>query len=786
MRPRPKNPFDDPRGGHDGRLVLAFVLWIAVHALTAWSARPPVPLSAEAPERTFSAGRAMQVLERLAADLGPHPTGSIAAHELRGKVVREFERLGYTPAVQEAYACGPYGTCGDMRNVVAVRDGESTGPATLVVAHYDSVPAGPGISDDLAGVAIVLEVARALREGRRPERKVIFLISDGEEAGLVGATAFAREHPLMDDVGVVLNLEARGTGGPSMMFETGADNAWLIDAFASTVQKPATSSVSVEVYRRMPNDTDYTVFRDLGIPGLNFAFIQNSFAYHTPLDDVAGLETASVQHHGDNLLAALRGLDAVELPEQPRGDAVYTDVFGQGVLRLSQKTSFWIALGAALALVWGGQRAVRGGRLSWSNAGWGIAAFPILVGITCTIGLGLIWLLEFATRTQRPWHAFGLPLQIALAGMTLFLFAALVPFLGRRATAVGLAHGIWIVWGMLGMFLALFVPGGSYLFFLPATLLGVVSLGVRLTGDVDARVGRAGMCIVPFAAIFWAPVQMAIVDALGPGVGPAIVAPLAVLGSLLMPLIACASPRMRRALVGFGAMLWLLGFVVAALVPRQTEARPGPMNLTYYEQEDGAAWMVDTFGAPLPADFAGAFDFEHAGGSLYTARAQFASIDPPVFELLEDELLAAGERRVRGRVRSPAHAGRTSVDVICGGRGELRVGGVLVPSGRLRVDLLAVGPEGVEIVVAIADPGHFAQPITIDPDPDLVPSPSEALVQVLSPPVQVSLTDTIWGLPMGGEVLEAARPARFVPYGRGDVSRVQRVFDLGPKLEGDD
>ena len=156
---------------------------------------------------------------------------------------------------------------GTARNVVAVLPGDGTRrggsgrDAILCMAHYDSVFAGPGIGDDLAGVAAWLEVARALASGPAPERDVILLFEDGEEQGLLGAELFAEHHPLSARVGAVVNLEGRGNAGPSRMFETGPRNRWAVESFAGESRAPSASSASVEVYRRMPNDTDYTVWR---------------------------------------------------------------------------------------------------------------------------------------------------------------------------------------------------------------------------------------------------------------------------------------------------------------------------------------------------------------------------------------------------------------------------------------------------------------------------------------------------------------------------------------------
>jgi hypothetical protein len=91
--------------------------------------------------------------------------------------------------------------------------------------------------------------------------------------GLLGAEAFVAEHDRARDVAIAISLEARGTSGPSIMFETSRNNRWLIREFARAVPRPVANSLTHDVYRRLPNDADATVFRRAGMDVLNFAFI---------------------------------------------------------------------------------------------------------------------------------------------------------------------------------------------------------------------------------------------------------------------------------------------------------------------------------------------------------------------------------------------------------------------------------------------------------------------------------------------------------------------------------
>src|SRR5690606_32965390 len=138
---------------------------------------------------------------------------------VRERLIATLRSLGLEVSTQEAFACREqWFTCGNVVNVMTRLPGNGEGPAVLLTAHYDSVGAGPGVSDDLAGVVAILEAARLLLEDEPMRNSVILLFTDGEEMGLLGAEAFAL-HPWLDDVGVVVNLEARGTAGQSILFE---------------------------------------------------------------------------------------------------------------------------------------------------------------------------------------------------------------------------------------------------------------------------------------------------------------------------------------------------------------------------------------------------------------------------------------------------------------------------------------------------------------------------------------------------------------------------------------
>jgi len=362
-------------------------------ALGAWSLRTPVPLPAAAPPNAFSAERAMADVAAIAK--APHPTGSAQIARVRDHLLARMGELGLEISVRPDegfHLNGQDGrslTVASVQNLIGVLPGtERDLPAILVMSHYDSVPNSPGAADDAAGVAAALEMARALKASGPHRRDVIFLFTDAEEPGLLGAEAFFARAPMLERVGLVVNLEARGDAGRAAMFQTGPGNGALIAVFARAAKGPSANSLASAVYERMPNDTDFTHAARRGLPGLNLAFIDDQLAYHTPLARPEHLERGSLQHVGDQALPTIRALaDAAELPAKTQ-NAIYSDVLGLFMISYPPAVG-WVLLGlAALLILFTAWRTLSLGAAS----GWEIArgaAGLLLLATTAALVLHL-------------------------------------------------------------------------------------------------------------------------------------------------------------------------------------------------------------------------------------------------------------------------------------------------------------------------------------------------------------------------------------------------------------
>ena len=414
-------------------LALALCL-IGALCVAWWSNTTPYPLPASAPANVFSAGRAM-IDDRVIARV-PHPVGSAANAAARDYLVHRMTDLGLQPQVQRSLAfqraprsTEPLVLGATVENIVGVLPGrDRAAPALAIMAHYDSVPGSPGAADDAAGVSAALEVMRILKAEGTPARDVVLVLTDGEEAGLLGAVGFFRAHPLARHVGFVINMESRGGGGPAQMFQTGQENGQVVDLFRKTAVKPQASSLIVYIYEHMPNDTDFTVSKAAGVTGLNYAFIGRQFDYHSPTSTADNLDQGSVQHLGTQVLAAARAVaNAPSLPGKAP-NAVYATTLGDHVLAYPQLMGWGVLALAALLSAIGVWRAQRRGAFAWGDVGRG-------VGAVFYLALTAVALLRLARRATGAGFGF-MEQRVLLAQVGVWEVAAVLICLGVTIYAV--------------------------------------------------------------------------------------------------------------------------------------------------------------------------------------------------------------------------------------------------------------------------------------------------------------------------------------------------------------
>ena len=303
-------------------------------------------------EISFSTDRALVHVKNMSEK--PHGVGFPAHSEVRDYIISALQKMGLETNTQQGFTAGDWGNFSSATNILARIKGTEKGKALLLLSHYDSSPhSSLGASDAASGVATILEGVRAfLKQNKAPKNDIIILISDAEELGLNGADLFVNKHPWVREVGLVLNFEARGSGGPSyMLLETNRGNAKVIEEFIKANPKyPAANSLVYSIYKMLPNDTDLTVFReDMDIEGLNFAFIDDHYDYHTVRDNYERLDRNTLVHQGSYLMPLLEHFSNSDLTNlKSLNDSIY---FNIPFFRLVSYPFDWIFPMLALAIL---------------------------------------------------------------------------------------------------------------------------------------------------------------------------------------------------------------------------------------------------------------------------------------------------------------------------------------------------------------------------------------------------------------------------------------------------
>jgi hypothetical protein len=435
-----------------------------------WLVRPPRTVPDSAPSTEFSSARALQHVRAICQS--PHPVGSPENARVREYLVRELVSLGPEVQIQQMPSWNAWtNERVVLQNIVARFKGTGGTHALMLLCHYDSVPGGPGAGDDGAGVAAVLESLRAIRAGPPLLNDLIVLITDAEEAKLLGAQAFVAEHPWLNDVGLVMNFEARGYGGPVLLMQTGHQNGWLVREFARAAPHPFGSSFAEDVFRRMPNDTDFTIFRNAGKTGLNFAFFKGLRYYHTDQDTIANLDERSLQHHGSYCLSLARHFGNLNLDQTTDRDYVFFNIFGSVFLYYPLGWSVPISVASSVVfcgvIIFGLLR----GRLSWLGIPGGF-----LCMLTCLVSAPVVVAAVWAAISRLPVVeqsmsrgdvAWADGFSIALAAITAAIFIAVQALFGWTLSVENRMAGALIAWLSLTILSSWFVPRGHYFFAWP-------------------------------------------------------------------------------------------------------------------------------------------------------------------------------------------------------------------------------------------------------------------------------------------------------------------------------
>ena len=681
-------------------------------ALVVYLIRPPRPVAAGAPTTEFAAGRAIRDVAAVAQR--PHGLGSTAQADVQAYILRRCRRLGLQLTVQDTsvlVAKGGQTIVGRVQNIIARLPGrEPGGKAVLVLAHYDSQPHTPGAGDDAAGVAAMLETIRALRTGPPLAHDVIWLFTDGEEAGLLGARAYAADTVrLRREVGVALNFEGRGNGGPSLTFEVSPQNGWVMREYARAVARPLASSLFYEAYRHLPNDTDFTPLRQAGVTGLNFAYVGGYSYYHSPADTPAHLDLGSLQHQGDYMLRLVRHFGSISLTQTKAPDYTFFNPIGTWLVRYPATWNLPLTLATVSLLL---------GVAGWTRSRH-LLSWPALLGSalawlgSLVLALAAGWGLLAGIRALYPQYgafydgAFYnvLAYQVALLALAGAVFAACYGWLSQRGRPDALVGGALLVVALLLGLLQWQAPSSAFLLAFPL-LFAVLAWAGRLR--TAPAVGHAALPTQP-GALSWL-LALPVVALLGQiiylllvifGLGPLVLLAdllLALLLGLLLPqllpVLGATGGGRRVVLPGLGVVVAVVALAVGHATSQPTAQQPQQTHLLYtLDADHGRAYWLTAAArpdawtrqvltqpqrGPLPALLAG------STVPILHQVAPVLGVGLPSSTLLSDSVVG-GSRQLRLVLR-PGRPNVSSLRLDLGSAAQLRslrLAGHLVPISEL-------------------------------------------------------------------------------------------------------
>ncbi|MFT5453049.1 MAG: hypothetical protein ACI9N9_002548 [Enterobacterales bacterium] len=603
-----------------------------------------VPEVNETPKATdFSATKAIKRLkEFLPANNMPHPVNSDSNLLVRDRIIHQINELGISTEIQDTTGCSNFRSavvCAKVDNIIATIPGTDSSTTVLMMAHYDSHPSGPGAADAGHAVAIIIELLDMLKKQPPLKNDLVVLINEGEESGLLGAEAFMANHPLAKTIDVVVNMEARGNQGKSLLFETGENNYGLIKLYQEYAKEPMSNSISYEIYKLLPNDTDLTVTKRYDITGVNFAFSGRLNHYHTALDNIENLSPGSVQHQGDNAYAMLVPLLSTDLNSLTQGNAVYTDILSSFMIVWPVNITIPLTFFALLLLVLIAWKLVRSNYISKVQLASSLPfAFAIII-ISALSSYSVLFLVQLLAKEAQPWLVEPLTMRIAIWLLPLSASLFFASKLKDKLGFWGLVMAANILLVVISMATSLTMPGVSYLTLLPLLIFSVLMSITLILGKTNNTVVAIIITLSLLAmALIVFPFMLLLENAMGLTLAPVFGVLISLVIILALPLLTSATAKVFKQLLLTTLSISVIGLLVTTQLPMFSKDLPQALNFEYLQQGNKATVSALT-PHPLPQKMIAESAFSNNQKITRPwSRAKFSSIEVNSLKLPEPEL----------------------------------------------------------------------------------------------------------------------------------------------------
>jgi hypothetical protein len=610
--------------------ILSFIPILIVLGTIYWSfsdLKPSISTQKDLLQTGFSLDNALMHLKNISQK--QHYVGSEGHQEVQKYLVGELEKLGFEVEIQQKVAANKkWFAATTTENIIAKLKGTSSGKSLVLLSHYDAAMfSALGASDAGSGVVTILEGIRAfLAKNNDHKNDIIILFSDAEELGLLGAQAFVEHHPWAKNVGLVLNFEARGSGGPSyMLLETNGKNSKLLNEFlAAKPNFPAANSLMYSIYKMLPNDTDLTVFRaNANINGFNFAFIGDHFDYHTAQDSFERMDHESLLHQADYLMSLLPYFANSNLENlTSTEDFVYVNFPFIGLLTFPFSWVLPCCLIATflfLIVVFFGiglhKITVKGSLKSF---------IPFVVATILSGGISfLLWKLIVILHPHYKdiLHGFTYNGYLYIAGfvfLNLFIIQKMYHSFFKEEKPASLLVAPLFFWLMISFIISGYLKGAG--FFIIPVFCALLILTIAVFTNVQKHILRILFAIISIPTIYiFAP----LIKMFPVGLGLKNIFISGILLSLVFGLLVLVFyQKKNRFLLNFSGVLALFFFGYATVNNGFSDENKKPNSLVYVQNNDEKTAYFGTYNQTLDAFTAQVFNDGFTKGSLQNAETK--------------------------------------------------------------------------------------------------------------------------------------------------------------------
>ena len=289
---------------------------------------PAKPTTPPDPLEQFDVERAMSHIKVLSVDIGPRGGGSHAENQASVYIGTQLEQLGYEVQWQSRIPLAAPDRF--TQNAIATKPAAANGREDLLLvvgAHYDSVThteQSPGANDNGSGIAVMLELARVLKDYPLPYalQFIAFGSEEIQKRGTdhhhFGSRYYVAQYlagPKQPRVFGMLSLDMLGVGDDLHARTLDAKPSLLLDILQASAKR---LGLELPLGENGHPESDHEAFAKAGIPAVWLERLPDP-DYHTARDRYENVDPAALRVAGRLTLRLLTNLTAQDAEKLAAG-----------------------------------------------------------------------------------------------------------------------------------------------------------------------------------------------------------------------------------------------------------------------------------------------------------------------------------------------------------------------------------------------------------------------------------------------------------------------------------